>query len=591
MNLIKGITIKNVKGHSNLSLSFTDLVANYVSIFVAPNGFGKSTIAQSFKSLKANKLELNKDDFFENKVENIPEIELNIILEEAGRLKLTANPEKNELKEYLYTDVITSLLTAKTASAGGPVKYAKMAMKNIVLYDSIPSKVEFPYDIKVFRRSWKILSKHFVDLKELLKDTENLYLIYENYSLFNGFYSKKRSQKLTEEFYYSVSEIGIEASFVYNEHGLTNNSDFIEICRIVKSFRRIEQYYSTELEFVLTILQIISVTELKKSDLRGYIKRIQYEKIKVELNEQLEIFNTTNRTIKAKEKSGKFIVEFLSPNKISNGERDVLSFIASLTLFKIKINKNVGILIIDEIFDYLDGGNLLVAQFYLAKLIEELKAEGKFIFPIVLTHLDPMLFKNFYLKRQRIHYLKHCSYREDEGIINLLLYRNNKNDLSDKVQKYLLHYHNDNYVFTNEEKTILNCIEHRSSYSFYEAAQQELEKYLNNQEYSPLMVLCATRIMIEKQIFDLITDDNAKEDFLSIHTTNKKILFAESKGVNIPGEYYLLQPLYNDGLHLNQNTSETQNKIISSYLKLNNHVVSSILQRLDEQTFFILQSR
>lgn len=52
--VINSITIENVKGIERLEIKQT-IQPNRPNILVAPNGFGKSSIAIAFNSLKANK--------------------------------------------------------------------------------------------------------------------------------------------------------------------------------------------------------------------------------------------------------------------------------------------------------------------------------------------------------------------------------------------------------------------------------------------------------------------------------------------------------------------------------------------------------
>jgi ABC-type cobalamin/Fe3+-siderophores transport system ATPase subunit len=64
--VIRKIAITNIKGigdgTTNGMYEF-DIPKNKPSILVAPNGFGKSSLATAFKSLKSSKIELHKDDF------------------------------------------------------------------------------------------------------------------------------------------------------------------------------------------------------------------------------------------------------------------------------------------------------------------------------------------------------------------------------------------------------------------------------------------------------------------------------------------------------------------------------------------------
>ena len=52
MDMIKSIEINKVKGIDNLKLEL-NLIPNKPSIFVAPNGFGKSSITIAFDSISA----------------------------------------------------------------------------------------------------------------------------------------------------------------------------------------------------------------------------------------------------------------------------------------------------------------------------------------------------------------------------------------------------------------------------------------------------------------------------------------------------------------------------------------------------------
>jgi hypothetical protein len=108
-------------------------------------------------------------------------------------------------------------------------------------------------------------------------------------------------------------------------------------------------------------------------------------------------FNTTRHTIRPKEdkKHNSLIVEWPKAHEISNGQRDVLSFITMLMKAKRNFRQRNCILIIDEIFDYLDDANLISFQYFITTMIEEMKSQGKNFFPILMTHLDPLFFNHF----------------------------------------------------------------------------------------------------------------------------------------------------------------------------------------------------
>ena len=127
------------------------------------------------------------------------------------------------------------------------------------------------------------------------------------------------------------------------------------------------------------------------------------------------------------EKKGKLVAEFPNPSLISNGQRDILVFIAKLLKAEVKLHGDNSILIIDEIFDYLDEANLVSAQYYINKFIETFREKNKKIYVIIMTHLDPVVFQSYYFKNLHIYYLSKSQRKPNEKIIEkLLIYRNKK---------------------------------------------------------------------------------------------------------------------------------------------------------------------
>jgi hypothetical protein len=74
---ISTIEITNIKGISN-RLFKLDLIPNRPNILVAPNGFGKSSFAIGFDSLKSNKIELDDKHYFNKNVGNRPVLSISL---------------------------------------------------------------------------------------------------------------------------------------------------------------------------------------------------------------------------------------------------------------------------------------------------------------------------------------------------------------------------------------------------------------------------------------------------------------------------------------------------------------------------------
>lgn len=73
---------------------------------------------------------------------------------------------------------------------------------------------------------------------------------------------------------------------------------------------------------------------------------------------------------------------------------------------KVKLGqKEKSLLLIDEVFGYLDDANLLVAQHFLLEMMKQFKASGKSLYVVILTHLDPGLFKSYRFKSFHVSYI------------------------------------------------------------------------------------------------------------------------------------------------------------------------------------------
>ncbi len=117
---------------------------------------------------------------------------------------------------------------------------------------------------------------------------------------------------------------------------------------------------------------------------------------KEEYKDIIKSFNSTRLDIKPKEDKKKgLIVEWPKAHEISNGQRDILSFIVLLLKARRSFHKRNCILIIDEVFDYLDDANLISFQYFITNLIDTMKEAGKNFFPLLMTHLDPVFFNHF----------------------------------------------------------------------------------------------------------------------------------------------------------------------------------------------------
>ncbi|MEH7504059.1 hypothetical protein V7152_18925 [Neobacillus drentensis] len=591
INRIQRIKIENVKGKDTYELKFNDLHANFPNLFVAPNGFGKSTIATTFKALKSNKIELDKEDLFQGDDTNLSSLELELVLDDVGNRTIVADTTKNEISPLIDTYVISNPVYAKSTSRSFgkfSSQSARLDVEDLVFFDSIPPKVEIPYKLKEIKEKYGERGKVFANISEVFRSLKNLEILCFNYALLDKCVTQKRPETTINNFIEQIAESGsakvIKDSITSDNLRIMKENPLISnLLEVVKDLEKLPFDKDNDIDLTLAVIQIIDVIKIVRSDIKKAKTYLEYVTIREHIDKRLYMFNTTGRAIKTKETKNKLVVEFLAANKMSNGERDVLSFISHLSKFKVKFTKEVGILIIDEIFDYLDGSNMLIVQYYLSKMIEDCKRMGKVFFPIILTHLDPALFNNYYFNKTKIHYLKIYSYSEEKTMVDLLKIRSNKShhaELAEYLEKYYLHFHPDSFQFAEGDKPLINNSDYHDSALFYEMIHNEIDKFLKNKKYDPLKVICAIRVKIEKIVFDWLETPEQRTEFIELHATIRKLNYAVEQGVKVPEDFFLLQPLYNDALHLTVNDNATKNKIQSICLKLDNMVVQGIVGRI-----------
>lgn len=242
---------------------------------------------------------------------------------------------------------------------------------------------------------------------------------------------------------------------------------------------------------------------------------------------------------------------------------------------RINFQKQNQILLIDEIFDYLDDANLISFQYFLTDFIEFANNNGINIFPILLTHLDPNFFNHFCFSdgKLKVFYLKDFRINNTEHLHRLIYTRENPL-IKDNVDTYFFHFHPDEIDIQNDFQTLGLVKEWGDIKKFHRKIYREVNNYLSEQEYDPLAICFALRKIVEKKAYDLIASEQNKQIFLGVHGTKNKLLYANSVGVELPESYFLLGIIYNTSLHLfngqnitNSLASKLENMTIKNMIK------------------------
>ena len=597
--MISEIRVKNIKGFGNSSQSIkVSILSNKVNLLVAPNGWGKSSLTAAFESLHSNKINVEKENKY--KQDETLDSELKIVSD--GTL-YTANSRKNEINNLflckvircdLYPKVITHNMGAFSSSRG------YLDIKDIEIC-SIPKRVELTYKFSTEKVTFGTNGKILNNLTDYLRDKNNLNLFCQKEIISSII--KMGGKKVSTLVNKVKADLNSMSGTRDNIKSIVNASIFSDI-NTNEAYTKLRRTFcngKTDIDAFTDIFQITRFYKQNKTNINAYFKYDEYTTFKAELDINIRNLNSTWKEIKTKEKEGKLIVEFPYADVISNGQRDILTFIVRLQVFQAGLRPNKSyFLLIDEIFDYLDDANVLAAQYYLTHLIKYAKEINSTLIVGIFTHLDPKYFRSYTFgkKMLNVSYLKDVTAQASTEMKTFIAFRqglNHKDEGDEKqlwiaLSKYCFHYHPE---LPNIKAELSEINKTRSKNKIKESWGEgtnlleyllgEVNKYLSDQPvYDPYAVSLAIRIATEKKVYDSFDNETDKNEFANIRNkgTKDKVEFAESKGKLIPDAYYILSLIHGESDHIefDENTKQFKEKPV--IYKLNNIVVKHMVAEL-----------
>ena len=577
---IRKIKICNVKGICEHSIEAL-LFPNRPNILVAPNGFGKSSIATAFASIQPGGIKLSEDDTYKNDITNLPSLEIELT---DGRT-VFADTQTNTIKNIFHICVAHNALkpgaTAQHFNKRIIVK-AYMDIKPTVLIRTIPQKVVYQYKHTQLKRDFGASSKILPNILSIYRDIHALVQIEEKKEIdFNKFNLKRYNDSITEVrgrinalFRLTAVDIikQIEDERMFD--GLSTDLD-----KLKEIFKDTLQL-NTNAEAYLAAWQYI---EYRKELGKLNKKALQYAKFiqkKAYIDKTLENINPVKErfNIVSTIEDRKLLIRWPKANQLSGGQRDSMVFISQLMECEFH-NEGDCLLVIDEFFDYLDDANIVAFQYYISTMIANFKKKGRLIFPILLTHLDPNYLNHFCFNKTRLNiiYLKETKARITKPMRELVASRE-KEDLKDILDQYYFHYSgllSEQLDFSNEFKQNSLNKDWAKPLAFNNKIYKELRTYLyKDLFYDPVAVCLAVRLRIEELLYNRIKEDK-RDKLLEIHGTTEKLHFALKNGVCFPDTYFLLGIVYNHPLH---EIKENMDKPLG--MKLENSTIKNMIKQL-----------
>lgn len=553
MNEIKSITIKNIKGICDYTFTFKDLIPNKPHIFVAPNGFGKTSFATAFKSLNASRIVL--DERVRCLLDNSRKAEISLCYSSNGVIKTcSATEEKgsNTISKNFEVFVINSSIfphASKRKIGGVLTVSSEIKIEDIRLIPVVERRL---VDYKVSSLRSKLGDNGRVVVKNLEK-----FLRKEDLSIWRqdvdwDLISRKHTstwRELCDCVRNGKGERNIRGKILREKsfETLRNNEQIRQVMMLIRQ----SDQSMDEVDAMFCLWQLREIYATQKQEFRKMVEYYRYLDDKKYLTIKTKDFNSSWKEVFPVEKDGGVVVRFPSADLLSNGQRDNLVFSLMLEKAKRQFRRNSKkecLLIIDEVFDYLDDANLVALQFYVSELIADLKKQERNLYPILLTHLDPNFFNHFCFKKMKVHYLIQSGENDDLGVKELIKQRENPK-IKDKLDSCFFHYNPEHATLEKEFAELKLRKNLADSFTFRADLYRHVkERYLAGKKYDSFSVCVALRLKVEEKIYSKLSA-NLKSGFLGEHGTRKKLDLAEANGIEVPEVYYFLGIIYNTALH------------------------------------------
>lgn len=580
--MITNITITNIKGFGTTDNSLDlELNPNRINIVVAPNGFGKSSLATAIRCISNNnrRLVVEKDDKFKKDESLSSSIAIRL-----DDNTIVADGNQNGIAKELNCIVINSRVGANvlTQRIGTYTRSKGYVDIEDIEVTKIVKKPTHKYKVSELQRIFGVNGRIVIkDISNLFANYKFLSAIPKLYPALDKFKAQMR-EDLVDEIRNKIKALKGDIISQINDSFFNN----IEAEPYYQEALPILSHYVTfnsKLDFFQIFFQLDKLYQNHKSELTELSHWANYDEYKRSLEDNIQRFNTSTWAhAEMHETKGNLVIKFPKADELSNGQRDILTFITQLIIAKSKLsNTKKNLVIIDEVFDYMDDATQIAAQCYLSKMLNINKGN---IYLIMLTHLDPNNFRSYIFNKRKINiqFLSKSNIAISDSMRAFIAFRDDKQtdkDLNEKLSRYFFHYHpKSNIDLTG--KNIPNVNNLKKTWFKLETFKTyiigELNKYLKEEEdYDPYAVCVALRLGIEKQVYMSLANEDEKREFIETFKTEDKLDFAENHNALHSDSFHILAAIYNDAEH---STDYTKDK--RCILKLQNKVIRDIIKTI-----------
>lgn len=596
-SVITNISIENIKGYGSPTVTLPlELKTNRINLIFAPNGTGKSSMAAAFRSLEGRTLKVEK----ENKFHKDESLQSKLSIQLDGTT-FEADANNNTISPNLSCHVINCATAVHTTqrNMGHFTSVSGYIDIQDILIEPVVSPTSTGYSITQIRSEFGANGKVLDNLQQIFQNPPFLLKTKKVWSQLDFFGRAKSRTSLIDEILTEIHHLGGNSAQVFNNIDsdwlvkIEANETYSEITSILDEIFPSE----TRIERFLRFFQLYTHWNKNKTSIKAATARVEYEIRKRKYDENIALLDSTWKNIHTEEVGGNLIVKFPQADEISNGQRDLLTFIVSILKFKIQLRDNKKyLLLIDEVFDYLDDANLIAAQYYLTMFLDISKDN---LFLCLLSHLNPFTFRSYVFsdKKINIQYLKETLPKATLPMMSFITFRERmhaeskvgdraKADLYYRLSHDLFHYNPTVVDYSSNLATYRNANEQHLNNQWgktnilHQFLIEEVNKYLSDQPaYDPYAVALALRLRVEKLMYDNLPDP-LKQNFVDTPMTKKKFDYCIQNGIEVPDVFYIVTAIHNEADHLKFDV--VNNRFIEKPMvyKLQNNAVTVILKNI-----------
>lgn len=548
-----GIRVRDVRGIKDINI-YCDFYPNQPNFLVAPNGSGKTSLAAAFDSLNRDRLKIRDKNIPRGTAEAEPYLEIRFDDEEP----YSADGDHNGIGQVADTFVINSGLYAKSVRkrfGGKSIAYASVRVPDVVLWEKIPDRVKVRYSSRESRALFPPRLRG--ELRNLKEDLDNARFLDAVVACDPKPFSAKRDEAAISEFLSWM--VNHKESWADPEALSTVGGRIIRVKSVSAVAKTLSNLWKCSITptLYLNAIQVCRLYESDKAEIKAKALRLEYEETRREIDKLLAELNTSGIELKSRVEGGSLVIEFPERSMLSNGELDVLRFAALLALARKMLKKDRSVLVIDEVFDYLDDANLLVAQHYLLKMMAAYRASERRLYAIILTHLDPSLMQSYRFAASHVSFFPSSGNSMQKGFMKGLIADRDRcqkesRQVYDDISRRYLHYSTDEGTNRETERYLSKKQMPNPMITvvgFRDACMDQLRDYLEGKPYDTFMTCCAIRTAIEKLAYDQLLSDEERAAFDRERGTEQKLRYATACGAEVPESHYLLGSLYNPAMH------------------------------------------